>query len=112
MMWDIYGNATGVCIWLGEANDASRIALKFINEEVLKLRDFDELCDRPDASKKWRSLLELMQRPWFSRRWVCTFIKRNQNTQDLLVEYIASHCHFDALPYSHKLTVRYRWYKR
>lgn len=70
MMWDIYGNADRVCVWLGEANDSSRTALRFIKKEVLQLRDFDELCERGDASKKWRSLLELMQREWFSRRWV------------------------------------------
>jgi hypothetical protein len=45
MMDEIYGNAVRVCIWLGEAEESSTIALKFINNEVLKLQNFDDLCD-------------------------------------------------------------------
>lgn len=70
MMDLIYGNAERVCIWLGEANESSRTALRFIKNEVSHLQSFDTLCDSQDASKKWISLLDLMQRPWFSRRWV------------------------------------------
>ncbi|KAF1847634.1 HET-domain-containing protein [Cucurbitaria berberidis CBS 394.84] len=70
MMDIIYGNAERVCIWLGEANDSSRTALRFIKNEVSHLQSFDTLCDSKDASKKWVALLDLMQRPWFSRRWV------------------------------------------
>lgn len=70
MMDEIYGNAVRVCIWLGEAEESSTIALDFINNEVLKLQNFDDLCERPETSPKWRALLELMQRDWFSRRWV------------------------------------------
>ena len=70
MMADIYGRASKVCIWLGEADSSSRIALKFIKEEVLQLQNFDELCESEKASQKWAALLDLMQRPWFSRRWV------------------------------------------
>jgi hypothetical protein len=70
MMDEIYGNASRVCIWLREAEESSTIALKFINNEVLKLQNFDDLCERPETSPKWRALLELMQRDWFSRRWV------------------------------------------
>jgi hypothetical protein len=64
MMFDIYGNASKVCIWLGEANDSSCLALRFIENEVLHLQDFDRLCEQNDASAKWSALLELMQRPW------------------------------------------------
>jgi hypothetical protein len=70
MMNIIYGNASRVCIWLGEATESSRMALSFIKNEVLHLQSFDTLCDSKDASKKWIALLDLMQRPWFSRRWV------------------------------------------
>ncbi|KAF2647797.1 HET-domain-containing protein [Lophiostoma macrostomum CBS 122681] len=70
MMHQIYGKAERVCIWLGKENESSRMALQFIKREVLQLQNFDRLCDSKDASQKWRSLLELMQRPWFSRRWV------------------------------------------
>ncbi|OAG04197.1 HET-domain-containing protein [Paraphaeosphaeria sporulosa] len=70
MMFEIYGKASKVCIWLGTANDSSCLALRFIENEVLHLKDFDRLCEQRDASEKWEALLELMQRPWFSRRWV------------------------------------------
>jgi hypothetical protein len=46
------------------------MAFKFIKNEVLQLQNFDELCNSPEASKKWGALLDLMQRKWFSRRWV------------------------------------------
>jgi hypothetical protein len=46
------------------------MAIKFIQKEVLQLQNFDELCDSRDAGKKWSALLDFMQRPWFSRRWV------------------------------------------
>jgi hypothetical protein len=70
MMDIIYGNAERVCIWLGEENDSSRTALRFIKEELSQLQSFDILCDTENAGKNWLALLELMQRPWFSRRWV------------------------------------------
>ncbi|KAH7063858.1 heterokaryon incompatibility protein-domain-containing protein [Paraphoma chrysanthemicola] len=70
MMDIIYGNAERVCIWLGEANTSSRMALRFIKHEVSHLQSFDTLIDSENASKKWVALLDLMQRPWFSRRWV------------------------------------------
>jgi hypothetical protein len=46
------------------------MAFKFIQKEVLQLQNFDELCDSKEAMKKWGALLDLMQRQWFSRRWV------------------------------------------
>lgn len=70
MMAEIYGNAVRVCIWLGDATNTSQVALRFIKKEVLQLQNFDDLCESPEASSKWRALLQLMQRPWFSRRWV------------------------------------------
>jgi hypothetical protein len=70
MMSDIYGKAEQVCIWLGDGDKSSSIALNFIKKEVLQLQNFDELCDSEEASSKWGALLDLMQRPWFSRRWV------------------------------------------
>lgn len=45
MMDIIYGNAERVCIWLGEANESSRMALRFIKNEVSHLQSFDTLCD-------------------------------------------------------------------
>lgn len=70
MMSEIYGQASKVCIWLGEGDKSSHTALEFIKREVLQLQNFDELCGSEQATEKWNDLLVLMQRPWFSRRWV------------------------------------------
>ena len=70
MMSEIYGRASKVCIWLGEGDRSSHNALEFIKNEVLQLQNFDELCESKQATEKWNDLLVLMQRPWFSRRWV------------------------------------------
>ncbi|KEF57561.1 uncharacterized protein A1O9_05479 [Exophiala aquamarina CBS 119918] len=70
MMSIIYGKAQRVCIWLGDPTKSSRLALSFIKNEVLQLQNFDDLCDKKADTTKWNALLELMQRPWFSRRWV------------------------------------------
>jgi hypothetical protein len=69
-MSEIYGRADQVCVWLGEGDRSSQMALRFIRKEVLQLQNFDELCESELASEKWSALLDLMQRPWFSRRWV------------------------------------------
>ena len=70
MMADIYGKADCVRVWLGDSDDSSDRAILFIKQQILQLQHFDDLCKRSDSSEKWKSLLELMQRPWFSRRWV------------------------------------------
>ena len=70
MMADIYGRADCVRIWLGDLNTSSKLAILFIKQEVLQLDHFDDLCRSSEFSEKWKSLLELMQREWFSRRWV------------------------------------------
>jgi hypothetical protein len=70
MMSRIYTRAENVCIWLGEQDDQSEVAFKFIEEEITHLKDFDSISSDKDYSSKWHSLMELMQREWFSRRWV------------------------------------------
>jgi hypothetical protein len=66
----IYGQAKSVCIWIGEADDTSSLAFEFIRKKVLNLWEFDDLCKDPGMSSRWDALWRLMQRPWFSRRWV------------------------------------------
>lgn len=70
MMYDIYGNAERVCVWLGPEDDESKIAIEFIKRNITRLQEFDELCESGEVSSNWRALHKLMQRPWFSRRWV------------------------------------------
>ncbi|KAF2704190.1 HET-domain-containing protein, partial [Pleomassaria siparia CBS 279.74] len=65
----IYGMADNVCIWLGDADEDSNLAMSFI-PKVLELWDFDTLIENKEMSKNWAALITLMKRPWFSRRWV------------------------------------------
>ncbi|KAK8060052.1 hypothetical protein PG996_009982 [Apiospora saccharicola] len=66
----IYSRATKVCVWLGEDDDDSAMAIKFIKDEIMKLERFDDICKNKANADKWQALLALMQRPWFGRRWV------------------------------------------
>ncbi|KAL9114300.1 MAG: hypothetical protein Q9227_001722 [Pyrenula ochraceoflavens] len=70
MMAEIYGRADYVRIWLGDSDPSSDLAILFIKQQILQLHHFDDLSSSTDSSDKWRALLELMQRDWFSRRWV------------------------------------------
>jgi hypothetical protein len=70
MMYDIYGNAGRVCIWLGKEDDESKKAIQFIKKNIKRLREFDQLVKNANETSNWGALLKLMQRPWFSRRWV------------------------------------------
>lgn len=69
MMARIYSGAKQACIWLGEDTDDSTTAIAFIHE-IMKLENFDAISEKRENASKWQSLLLLMQRPWFSRRWV------------------------------------------
>ena len=66
----IYGNAKSVCVWIGETKDNSTQVIKFIKEHILKLWEFDTLPQDPEKANQWKALWRLLQRPWFSRRWV------------------------------------------
>jgi len=70
MMSRIYTRANEVAVWLGEDNEDSTTAIRFIHEKIIKLEDFDSLCADKTYSDQWRALMMLMQRSWFSRRWV------------------------------------------
>ena len=74
MMAHIYGRAKKVRIWLGDEDtdekEGSKRALNFIKNEVLQIWEFDKLCENDKATDGWAALLRLMNRPWFSRRWV------------------------------------------
>lgn len=65
----IYSRAKSVAVWLGEEEDGSAQAIKFIRK-CLNLDDFDSLVQDSFASQDWAALSELMRRPWFNRRWI------------------------------------------
>jgi Heterokaryon incompatibility protein (HET) len=66
---DIYNQATKVRVWLGEEKEHSDVALKFIRK-VLNLSDLDQLVQDKLTPYEWAAFLDLMKRPWFSRRWI------------------------------------------
>ena len=66
----IYGSAINVCVWLGASDASSQLAFRFIKKKLLNFWDFDDLCKNEVHLRSWKALLELMKRPWFSRRWI------------------------------------------
>ena len=70
MMADIYGHAASVCVWLGECGDSSNEAINFINYKVSDVGAFEEITTDKQYFPQWKALAALMNRGWFSRRWV------------------------------------------
>ncbi|KIW13443.1 hypothetical protein PV08_08631 [Exophiala spinifera] len=68
-MADIYHEATKVRVWLGEEDEDSHIACNFV-KEILSFKKFNELCESAQFATKWNAFRNLMQRPWFKRRWI------------------------------------------
>ena len=66
-MASIYNEAKNVCVWLG--HEKNERALKHI-KRILDLKEFERLIEDKNSAEDWNSLLELMKRRWFSRRWV------------------------------------------
>jgi Heterokaryon incompatibility protein (HET) len=66
----IYGSAKSVAIWLGDADEDSKLAMDFIKNQVLSIWGFDMLIENREMAQQWAAFIKLMKRPWFSRRWV------------------------------------------
>ncbi len=66
MMSEIYGKAQQVCVWLGDGDDSSIKAIRFIKKNVLDLHSFDNICRDDSYAEGWISLVQLMERPWVS----------------------------------------------
>ncbi|KAH8650825.1 heterokaryon incompatibility protein-domain-containing protein [Tricladium varicosporioides] len=89
----LYDQASNVCVWLGRDNEESKMAIEFIKNEIMQFQNFDELCERKENTNKWKALLSLMQRSWFSRRWV---------VQEIALSRKATiHCGADTLDWKH-----------
>lgn len=65
----IYNRAESVAVWLGEEDEDSVKAMRFI-DKVKDLDVFDPLTHEPGTSADWAALMNLMQRNWFARRWI------------------------------------------
>ena len=64
----IYGQCDNVCIWIGMDNEHSRVALKFIREQILQnIWAFDQICANQDYTEEWAAMIRVMSRSWFSR---------------------------------------------
>ena len=70
MMPSIYGDAEQVCVWLGDSTKESDQAIDFIEKIMKDIWKLDQLCDDRREAHNWAVLLELIMRPWFSRRWI------------------------------------------
>lgn len=78
VMAKIYHGAVNVLVWLGEGDNNSDLAMRFVRD-VLNLKDFDRLIRDPNTPKKWDALSTIMRKKWFSRRWVIQEIAHAEN---------------------------------
>lgn len=89
LMAKIYESATNVCVWLGDPEDSAALsqldyegvgyvppptdkgplALALI-KKIRYLREYDRVVEDGTECREWEALIDLMKRPWFSRRWV------------------------------------------
>jgi hypothetical protein len=71
MMSLIYSHAQQVCVWLGEDDHNSRKAIAFIREVFHNYAHGNfKFGYGPSHIPTWRAFLALVQREWFTRRWV------------------------------------------
>ena len=66
-MANIYTRAALVYVWLGDDNDSelhedSRAAFKFMEKDVLNLKNFDKLVTDEKQHKDWHNMVELLKR--------------------------------------------------
>ena len=72
LMKDIYKSAIEVLIWLGNSDNESRIAFKFISEHVKIWWWGNQLYmeeRRKEYADGFHALCQLLKRPWFKRVW-------------------------------------------
>ncbi|KAF2237705.1 HET-domain-containing protein [Viridothelium virens] len=89
-MYLIYNKADQVRVWLGEEDNKSSEAIKFVTK-CLNLDDFDRLVQATPTSGSWDALSTLMRRPWFNRRWIIQEIS--------LARDATLHCGKETLPW-------------
>ena len=65
----VYSKATRVCIWLGQSEGDSDLAIRLI-EQIFDCDNFEGLLEDKTKRCHWKALIDLMRRPYFTRRWV------------------------------------------
>lgn len=68
-MSKIYSEASNVCVWIGEADGESPLALALM-QMIRFLKDYDRVVEDQTQRTDWIALTNLMRQKWFSRRWV------------------------------------------
>ncbi len=81
-MSDIYQKANEVCVWLGEElrEDGSAMAMSFVTEVLENWEDIDNIMN-PSKGEYWNAFINLIRRPWFSRRWIVQELTRAQRVK-------------------------------
>lgn len=76
-MSDIYQKAKEVCVWLGEDTNESMsgTAMAFVTE-VLENWEHPNILIQGSKESQWDAFINLLRRPWFSRRWIVQELTR------------------------------------
>ncbi len=77
IMGEIYSNADGVFVWLGEEAQDSDRAFRFMRMLAKFRRDYESgraktiaTARNPDYVREWKALEAMMNRRWWGRAWV------------------------------------------
>lgn len=65
----IFAMAADVCLWLGDGNEQTDLAMDFI-PEIVDLQNFERLVKDEKNIESWKAFAGLMKHPYFSRRWI------------------------------------------
>ena len=60
LMFEIYGYAQNVCIWLGDHEHNSELAMKFIRERVCDLGAFALVIEDESTKEEWKAFAAVM----------------------------------------------------
>jgi hypothetical protein len=92
MMKSIYEKATQVVVWLGDSDEASEEAVKFIKDAKKIIRKPPCSGDTSPASivqlldsRKYNCFISLVQRSWFQRLWVVQEISVPKDVQSIRI---------------------------
>jgi hypothetical protein len=69
LMGKIYSGASKVVVWVGEEDDASRVAMKIFRDGTPLIRHFfcKRFVDRRDYQNTLAAIRSFVERPWFKR---------------------------------------------
>lgn len=70
LMSRIYNEAMKVCVWLGEEQDEKTAKAFVLMGKIRKWQRFNTVVEVDTHCDEWVAFIGLMQRSWFSRRWV------------------------------------------